>query len=153
VIYIAGSVVPNPLASPPVHVLSGSNKTHVEISWEEATAATGKLPILGYRLKMDYRGNGDYQVVYDGDGMPNVLSYTHGPLLTGETYNFVVEVLNFNGASDPSDPVEVTVCVAPTGFTSLKFYSLVNTESTVGADTIVTSTVKVAWQPPKDRGG
>lgn len=138
VTYAAAGGLPAP-PSAPIHDLSGSNKTYVKLTWTDGTSTD--IPVLGYRLSMDDRGNEEYEVIYNGYGKPNVLSYTHGPLYTGETYNFILEVLNFNGASNPSVATPVTVCVAPSNFNSLEKVSSSKTE------------LNVAWEPPKDDGG
>lgn len=65
---------------------------------------------IGYRLSMDDMGNEDYNVIFDGYGQPSIQSFTYGPLEPGQTYNFILEVLYFYGASEPSDPVSVKMC-------------------------------------------
>jgi hypothetical protein len=138
VTYAAAGGLPDQ-PSAPIHNLNGSNKTYVKMTWSEGTSSD--IPVLGYRLSIDDRGNEEYEVIYNGYGKPNVLSYIHGPLDTGETYNFILEVLNFNGASAPSIATPVTVCVAPSNFNSLEKVSSSKTE------------LDVAWEPPKDDGG
>lgn len=138
VVYAAAGRAPDTPAAP-TFSLSGSNRTHVLITWAEGTSQD--IPVLGYRLSADDRGNGEYEVIYNGSGKPNVLSYVHGPLETGETYNYVLEVLNYNGASATSPSTAVTVCEAPSGFKSLEKVSATSTQ------------IKIAWQPPQDNGG
>lgn len=138
IVYAAAGRKPN-TPTAPTHDLSGSNRTHVKITWAEGTSLD--IPVLGYRLSADDRGNGEFGVIYNGYGNPNVLSFVHGPLKTGETYQYYVEVLNFNGPSDPSPLASVNVCEAPSNFISLEKVSSTSTQ------------IKIAWQPPTDDGG
>lgn len=138
IIYAASGKMPNtPVA--PTHDLSGSNRTHVKINWAEGTSL--HIPVLGYRLSADDRRNGEFEVIYTGYGNPNVLSFVHGPLKTGEIYQYYVEVLNFNGPSVPSPKASVYVCEAPSEFNSLEKISSTSTQ------------IEIAWQPPQDNGG
>ena len=138
VVYAAAGRAPE-TPTAPTYQATDSNRTHVTVGWTDGTSRD--IAILGYRLSIDNMGNKEYTIVYDGDGNPNIQRYTYGPLQTGETYNFILEVLNFNGASQPSTALSVRVCDVPSGFDSL--YKL-NANST---------TIKVAWRPPTDCGG
>ena len=138
IVYAAAGRAPD-TPNAPAHDLSGSNRTHVKITWDEGTSQD--IPVLGYRLSADDKGNGEFEVVYDGNGNPNVLSFVHGPLETGEVYQYYVEVLNFNGASAASTKTSVTVCEAPSGFDSLEKISSSSTQ------------IEIAWQTPEDKGG
>ena len=119
--------------------MSHSNKTYLTIKWTEGTSTD--IPVLGYLLSADDRGKGEFSVVWDGSGQPNVLSFTYGPLETGETYEFKLQVLNYNGASDYFPILSAAVCTAPTGFGSL-----------IGTSSSPIS-LAIAWNQPLDNGG
>ena len=127
--------------TPAAHTLdlSHSNKTYLTIKWTERTSTD--IPVLGYLLSADDRGNGEFSVVWDGSEQPNVLSFTYRPLETGETYEFKLQVLHYNGASDYSPILSAAVCTAPTGFGSL-----------IGTSSSPTS-LAIAWNQPLDNGG
>lgn len=73
-------------------------------------------PVTGYRLYSDLGKKGDFYLIYDGFGNINRLQYTHSELTTGLIYQYKVEVLNFNGPSDPSDVSSRAACEVPSGF-------------------------------------
>ena len=52
----------------------------------------------------------EYTVAFDGNNFPNVHKYLVAGLKTGEQYSFVVQALNFNGASESSDPMAYIIC-------------------------------------------
>jgi hypothetical protein len=98
------------------------------------------LPVIGYVLKINDGVGGDYftqvSTVY-----PNVRIYTVSGLMTGQTYGFTIEALNFNGASLPSEPAYFTICTDPKLFAAAKL--------TVVTETTMTFT----WPEPKIVGG
>ena len=58
-------------------------------------------------------------MIYDGSEDTEILSFIHSNLITGTQYYYWLEVLNFNGGSELSDPVERPACAVPSGFNSL----------------------------------
>ena len=138
VVYAAAGRAPE-TPTAPTYQATDSNRTHVTVQWIDGTSQD--IAILGYRLSIDNMGNEEYTVIYDGDGSPNIQRFTYGPIETGETYNFILEVLNFNGPSSPSTALSVRVCDIPSGFDSLYKLSASSTN------------IKVAWRPPTDCGG
>lgn len=138
IVYAAAGRAPSTPSAPTLD-LTNSNKTYLSIKWTEGTSLD--IPVLGYLLSADDRGNGEYSVVWDGSGQPNVLSFIHGPLETGETYNFKLQVLNYNGASAYSNVLSAVVCIAPSGFSSL-----------IATSSSPTS-LAIAWNQPQDNGG
>ena len=52
---------------------------------------------------MDDGFGANYRVVYNGKNFPNVLKYKIGGLITGYTYSFTLQAINFNGLSEESD--------------------------------------------------
>jgi titin len=139
IVYAAAGNAPDTPLSSPTHDLDNSNRTHAMITWAEGVS--DDIPVLGYRLYADDRGNGEFEVVYDGNGKPNVLTFLHGPLQTGESYQYYIEVLNYNGASGESPYLTATICEVPEGFSSLQVMSSSDTQ------------VKISWQPPTNNGG
>lgn len=116
-----------------------SNRTHTVIQWVEGTSTD--IPVLGYRLYSDNKGNEEYELIFDGTGQPNILDYTHGPLSTGDQYNYKLEVLNYNGPSAKSASLKVQVCEKPQGFESLE---VISTSKIL---------IKLSWKSPLDNGG
>lgn len=138
IVYAAAGRLPSTPAAPTLD-LSQSNRTHLTIVWASGTSLD--IPVLGYRLSADDRGNGEFSTIWNGYGQPNVQKFTYGPLETGETYGFYVQVLNYNGASAASPILSVAACEGPSGFTSLERVSSSPTSLTI------------AWRPPLDDGG
>lgn len=93
-----------------------SSSSQITIDW--AAGSSPNSDVTGYRLYSDLGLFGDYYLIWDGDGFTNKLSYTHENLQEGFFYSYYVEVLNFNGASDPSNVVSRYACSPPSNFLS-----------------------------------
>ena len=81
------------------------------LTWEEGISVD--IPITGYRLYSDRGLAGNQFLIYDGDGFTQVQEYTDSSLIPGVTYEYTLEVLNFNGPSDKSNPVLRSACIKP----------------------------------------
>jgi hypothetical protein len=57
--------------------------------------------------------------LYDGEGDTELMTFIHKHLETGTYYSYWLQVLNFNGGSELSLPVERYACDKPSGFASL----------------------------------
>lgn len=90
--------------------------------------------MTGYQLYSDRGLPGNQFLIYDGDGATQIQEYTDSDLLQGVLYQYTLEVLNFNGPSEKSDPVYRTACTGPDFFASL---SIVQTTSEL---------VKLSWR-------
>jgi titin len=90
-----------------------SNQTQLLVYWDKV--ANAQIPTSGYILEMAEYGSLDYQVVYNGTNLPQVLSYTVTGLETGSRRSFRLYALNFNGVSEASDVVTFNVCTEPKG--------------------------------------
>ena len=103
-----------PLKPNPVRwIESESGETHITLEWD--ASANTQLPVLGYSLKInDGVGGHTYtDTMVGGSVFPNVHKFVVGQLQTGFEYGFTLEALNFNGASEPSDPAYFTICTVP----------------------------------------
>ena len=58
-------------------------------------------------------------MIYDGYGNINKLFYTHSDTVTGLIYEYKVEVLNFNGPSEMSEPNNRASCEIASGFNNV----------------------------------
>jgi hypothetical protein len=65
---------------------------------------------------MDDGYGGQFVSIYNGAENNANLSFLQTDLVTGLFYRFRVIALNFNGESEPCDPVGYYVCAAPTDF-------------------------------------
>lgn len=80
-------------------------------------------------------------MIYDGFGNINRLFFTHTGLMTGQIYEYKVEVLNFNGPSLMSDPNNRAACEIASGFNNV--FQISTSQSTI----------VVGWRYPIDDGG
>ena len=85
--------------------------------------ASVDTPVTGYRVYSDLGRNGDYFLIYDGQGNINKLSYTHTNLTSGLLYSYKTEVLNFNGPSALSSLNSRSACDVPSQFRSVNLRS------------------------------
>ena len=97
--------------SPPTLDKQSTNSTYARIVWTEGVSTD--LSILGYSLYSDNMGNLEFSQIFNGLGSPNRLNFLHGPLETGQNYNYKVSVLTFNGESELSDVLSIKVCGSP----------------------------------------
>eukprot|EP00744_Colponema_vietnamica_P003777 GILI01005732.1.p1 GENE.GILI01005732.1~~GILI01005732.1.p1 ORF type:complete len:2203 (+),score=253.12 GILI01005732.1:565-6609(+) len=138
------SVVCAPLPSAPsAPFLLSLTNTAISLAWAPPTFSGGIL-VTGYRLYLSSVVNGQpvgYSVVYDGLNQPSTLQATVSPLLTGNTYSFVVSAISAAGESPQSNrAIYITARVpdSPTNFRRLS--------STTGSITLT-------WDAPADNGG
>ncbi len=94
-----------------------STKTQITVLWQLGTSQDS--PVTGYRLYSDLGLQGDFFMIYNGFGNINKLFYTHTGLTTGLTYSYKIEVLNFNGPSQQSEPNNRASCEVPSGFVNV----------------------------------
>jgi hypothetical protein len=80
-------------------------------------------------------------LIYDGTQNTQQLTFTHDGLTSGTEYNYQLVVLNYNGASNPSNYATRFACEVPTNFRSLQVQH-----------TSSTGTV-LSWKQPLDIGG
>jgi hypothetical protein len=122
-------------------VESSSGETHITLEWD--TSLGTELPMIGYSLKINDGVGGDVytDVFATGSIYPNVKKYVVGDLETGLTYGFTLEALNFNGASEPSEPAFFIICTVPKELAAATMPAVTRT------------TMKLAWLAPNTTGG
>ena len=102
--------LPSAPAAPTVD-LSRSTLTSAYVQWISPGSDT-----TGYRLYMSEEGEGVFRMIYDGSTNDDVTYANVTGLITGESYSFYVEALNFNGVGSPSAETFAYICLAPWGF-------------------------------------
>ena len=105
----------------PTFDITASNRTMITVDWNMGTSAD--TPVTGYTLYSDLGLGGDFFLIYDGSGNINKLFYAHTNLESGLIYSYFIEVLNFNGPSDPSPINSRAACDPPSEFTSVNLIS------------------------------
>lgn len=123
----------------PSKVEADSGETFITLSW--SSVADTELPVIGYILNIDDGFGGDMAVLYDGSNQPNVLQYTSTGLITGLSYTFTVQAVNYNGASSESTDVSYIICIKPQGFEAP--YLIASTETSM----------TIRWEAPTSNGG
>lgn len=118
-----------------------TSETHITVEWD--TSADTELPVIGYSLKINDGVGGDVftDVFASGKIFPNVKKYVIGDLVTGLTYGFTIEALNFNGASEASDPAFFIICTKPKELAAATMPAVTST------------TLTLAWLAPNITGG
>jgi hypothetical protein len=96
---------------------SRSTRTQITVRWTLGTSLDS--PVSGYRVYSDLGLKGDFFMIYDGFGNINKLFYTHTNLTTGLIYEYKIEVLNFNGPSEMSEPNNRAACEIASGFNNV----------------------------------
>lgn len=92
--------------------LAESGENHITVEWQQS--ADTELPVIGYTLRINDGVGGDvYSVIKPQKIYPNIRKFVIGDLQTGLEYGFTIEALNFNGASEASDPAFYTICIVP----------------------------------------
>ena len=132
------------MPSPPTSLLkvdSLSNETAISVVWTRVTGNV--LPILGYRLYVDSGRDDSYTMIYDGNNMPEVFTFTlvSSKLSTSLSYSFYVTSINFNGEPDPSVIKRFKPCTFPS---SLKQPTLLD---------VTEAQIVKGWTMPEDNGG
>ena len=116
-----------------------SSQISITLEWDTSSAT--QLGVIGYLLSINDGTNEEYTTVYNGKNFPNVRKFLVSGLGTGDSYSFVVQALNFNGASLASEPVTFTICQNPGQFA----------EPTMPAVTRTSMTIE--WAAPLEDGG
>lgn len=116
-----------------------SGETFITLQW--ASSADTELPVLGYYLNVDDGYGGAKTILYDGTNQPSVFMYTASGLITGLTYTFTVQAINYNGASAESAEASFIICTKPTNLAA-PFLSA-STETTL----------TISWTAPESNGG
>jgi len=127
--------LPSAPAAPTID-LSRSTLTSAYVQWTSPGTDT-----TGYRLYMSLQGEGIFRLIYDGSTNNEVTYANVTGLITGESYSFYVEALNFNGVGTPSAETFAYICLAPWGFAVPLYVSSTKTSITI------------AWKPPLLDGG
>lgn len=124
---------------PVTKVVNESGETYITLQWD--VSPDTELPVIGYILNADDGFGIEFEVVYNGINFPNVRKYMVTKLLTGQTYGFTIQAVNFNGPSEKSDVASFILCKIPTQFASPKMTAVTKTEMTLG------------WNAPLRDGG
>ncbi len=113
-----------------------------QVTWTQPSV-TGGSPIIGYIVRRDSGVLGStLNVVYNGTGSPQVLSYTLTSLTAGASYTLSITAVNTVGES--ATPA-TAILVAGTRPSKIASVSLVSSAST--------GTIEIAWTVPADLGG
>ena len=89
-------------------VRESASESSITVSWSPPDT-DGGAQITGYRLYINPLDDGDWSLVYDGDGQPTVLVYTVTGLERGKEYRFKSSASNFVGLSGGLDSSAVAV--------------------------------------------
>lgn len=140
------SIITVPIADYPdaPATLARTSSTRTSISVEWAEVADTQLPSglqSGYQLYMDSGIHDDFYLVYNGEGVPTVRTYTAESLVTGRPYRFYAVSLNHVGQSPAGTIVTIYACEHPSG--------LAKPEKVAVTQTSVT----VKWSQPSNDGG
>ena len=113
------SIVSVPIAAYPAAptglARTTSTKTSITVAWNKSIDT--ELPaglITGYHLYMDNGLRGDFELVYNGEGVPTVRSFEASGLVTGLPYRFHVVAFNHVGQSPQGDIITIYACNDPT---------------------------------------
>ena len=155
----------NPPGPPPPVALSESTSTSITVRWE-APRVNGGQVIAGYELWMDTWSGGDFFMVYDGAGSPEIMEYRlatndMGPqsqiVETGRQYRFKVRAINNCDTEDLSRS-----CFGE--FSEIQAFtvrdpraplppSMPQRDSYTRVYSVNEATISVSWFPPVDNGG
>lgn len=116
-----------------------SNKTAITVQWPKVPDT--EIETIGYILYMAEYGSELYSVVYNGANKPQTLSHTVSHLSTGQSYNFKLVALNFNGQSLESPVYTFNICNVPV--MNAVPYKIAST----------TTSITLGWDNPIDDGG
>lgn len=93
VVFAAAALPVQP--NPPYKVNSESTTTSISVQWD--MVPDSYIPTDGYLLYQDGGNDGNYSLVFNGQGEPGMLKYLATGLVPGQAYRFYVVALNFNG--------------------------------------------------------
>jgi hypothetical protein len=91
---------------------------------------------------MDNGFNEDFNLVFDGQGLPDVRSFAAQDLTTGRPYRFYVQAFNYAGVSPISDVTTIYACQDP-GVIDAPQLSAIQTDSLI----------PLQWNAPDTSGG
>jgi hypothetical protein len=100
--------VPSSASFEPVR--ESASESSITVSWSPPDT-DGGAQITGYRLYINPLDDGDWSLVYDGDGQPTVLVYTVTGLERGKEYRFKSSASNFVGEGSNSTE-SILLCAA-----------------------------------------
>ncbi len=155
----------NPPGSPPPVFLRESTSTSITVEWEKPRVNGGK-EVSGYELWMDTWSGGEFFMVYDGAGSPDVMEFRiatndigpHSQIVeTGRQYRFKVRALNNCDTEDLSRS-----CFGE--FSEMQAFtvrepraplppSMPERDSNTRVHSSIEATISVSWLPPVDNGG
>ena len=65
------------------------NRNLISVAWPAASNTQGTVGVItGYKLLMDNGFNENFELVFDGSGLPDVRSFTATGLTVGRPYRF-----------------------------------------------------------------
>jgi hypothetical protein len=83
-------------------IVKAMQEPHIQATWTAPVSTNGDV-IQGYKLYIDDGMGGDYTLVYDGTGFPNVYTFIiTEQIVCGTVYNVKVTALNSAGESLPT---------------------------------------------------
>ena len=109
-----------------------STRTAISLEWNKSSDT--QLPaglITGYLLYMDNGIHGDFDLVYNGEGVPTVRNFEATGLVTGRPYRFYVVTLNHVGQSPLGEIVTIYACENPSGLAAPEKLDVSKTSVTV----------------------
>jgi hypothetical protein len=86
---------------------------------------------------MDNGYNENFELVFNGAGLPDVRYFTSTDLVTGRPYRFYVQALNYAGVSPDSDITTIYACSDP---------GSINAPVLNGQQT--STMIPIKWSPP-----
>jgi hypothetical protein len=91
--------------SSPFFNLEDIGRTYATIRWAQSSITHG------YQLYVEKGGDNliSETLIYDGSDDPHTLSFTHQGLETGIIYNYYLKVVDYNGPSNSSSPLSITI--------------------------------------------
>ncbi|CAJ1335098.1 unnamed protein product [Effrenium voratum] len=137
------AAAPDPPGAPVV-VASTRTQSGLQVSWTPP-ASSGGIPLLGYKL---YRNNGANDpiniVLWNGQGQPQITSFTATGLTGGLIYKFAATALNSAGES-----LQSTETLVPGGTVPAQMDAVVRDTSV----NRTTTAVALSWSAPTNDGG
>ena len=89
--YFVCAGVPTAASTAPIR--EASTETSLTISWS-VPDSDGGSPVTGYRVYMNPLDDGDWTLIYDGQGQPTVLTFEVLNLKRGMYYRFISAAIN-----------------------------------------------------------
>jgi hypothetical protein len=98
-------------ATPAAPSPEASTRNSITVAW--SAPADGGSPVTGYSLYMNALADGDWKLIYEGNGYPTRLIYIVGNLTPGQSYRFMIGAHNLVGSSLNSSEVVVVASDYP----------------------------------------